>query len=170
MRTTVVPAQVTTVEDKIAGNFSLLQVMLLTAPIFGGSALFVVLPPFFTYALYKAILVGIAVAFCAVLAIRIKGKVLLSWLLILTRYYYRPRYYVYRKNDPYGREIVALIAPSITAAITDTLKKRTERAEAKPLSTTDLVAIEALVTDPNAHVHFKTNRKGELYVHLTETR
>ena len=42
MRTTVVPAQVTTVEDKIAGNLGLSQLLLLTLPVFGGSALFLV--------------------------------------------------------------------------------------------------------------------------------
>src|SRR6266702_3116458 len=111
MRTTTVPAQITTVEDKIAGELSLIQLLLLVAPIFGGAAIFVVLPPFFTSAPYKiVIIVCIAVLF-AMLAIRIKGKIVLTWLLILTRYNTRPRYYLFNKNDTHLRDIPKPEAP-----------------------------------------------------------
>ena len=104
MKTTIVPAQVTTVEDKIAGNIGMSQLLLLITPIFAGSILFVVLPPFFNYSAYKAVLIVIMALFCATLAIRIHGKILLYWVAVLVRYNSRPKYFVYNKNDNYLRD------------------------------------------------------------------
>jgi hypothetical protein len=74
MKITVVPAQVTTVEDKIMGSLSLSQLMILLLPVFIGAALFVILPPAMGSALYKYILIGILAVICMILSIRIKGK------------------------------------------------------------------------------------------------
>src|SRR5438045_2898426 len=104
MRTTIVPAQITTVEDKIAGNLGLSQIMLLIAPVFGGSSLFVIFPPFFNYAAYKVVLIAITALLCGMLAVRIKGKILLFWLIAVLRYNLRPAYYVFDKNSMHNRE------------------------------------------------------------------
>lgn len=168
MRTTIVPAQITTVEDKIAGRLGLSQLMLLIAPIFGGSIVFVILPPFFNYAVYKVVLIVCVASLCALLAIRIKGKILLSWMVTLLRYNTRPRYYVFSKNSTHTRDI----------ALTAVTEEATETVEAKPkmytplpqLSTAQLVEIEGLIANPDANLHVTTNKKGVLSVHLTEVK
>lgn len=167
MRTTIVPAQVTTVEDRIAGRLGLTQLLLLIMPIFGGSAIFVVLPPFFAYAVYKLVLITCVAVLCALLAIRIKGKILLFWAITLLRYNMRPRYYLFNKNTTHAREIV------LPADIEDEPSEETITEAAAPtrrisLTTAERVQIEDLLANPDANVHITTNKKGELRVHLTE--
>ncbi len=167
MRSTIVPAQITTVEDRIAGKLSLSQLLLLVSPIFGGSAVFVVLPPFFNYAVYKVVLIVCVAVISALLAIRIKGKILLFWGITLLHYNTRPKYYLFNKNSAHAREI------SITAAIDNTPQPETKTQKdvvkhLMHLSATERARIESLIADPAANVHFTTTKKGELRVHLTE--
>ncbi len=167
MRTTIVPAQVTTVEDRIAGKLGLSQLLLLITPIFGGSAIFVILPPFFTYAVYKVVLIVCVASLSALLAIRIKGKILLFWTITLLRYSTRPKYYLFNKNSAHTREIVP------AAEMNDEASEETARQSTLPLrkinlTTAERIQIEHLLTDPATNVHFTTNKKGELNVHLTE--
>jgi len=168
MRSTVVPAQITTVEDKIAGSLGLSQLILLTVPIFGGSALFVFLPPFFSYATYKVVLITAFAALCGLLAIRIKGKILLLWGVVLLRYNSRPRYYVFNKNDVHLRDIAPRVKEE--KAVEQAKPEKKLLPSLPQLSTAELVRIENIITNPQANLHFKTNRKGELYVHITEVR
>ena len=44
MRSTVIPAQITTVEDKIAGNFNLVQILLMMAPVLIATLLYTIIP------------------------------------------------------------------------------------------------------------------------------
>jgi hypothetical protein len=168
MRSTIVPAQVTTIEDRIAGNLGVSQLLLLTVPVFGGSALFVVLPPFFSYAVYKVVIIVCFAALCGLLAIRIKGRILLQWVIAIARYNSRPRYYVYDKNDSHMREDLPKVKQ-------EEVKEETEQKQPLPqhiaqLSTAELVKIEDVIANPQANLHFKTNRKGELSVHITEIK
>lgn len=168
MRSTIIPAQVTTVEDKIAGNLGVTQLLLLTAPIFGGSALFVVFPPFFGYAVYKVVLIVCLMVLSGMLAIRIKGRIVLHWLIILSGYMMRPKYYVFDKNDNYLRASDAPAAPDAVAAEE---APTTSRREALPLlAPAELVRLDGLIADPRAQLQFKTNRKGELSVYVTEVQ
>lgn len=168
MRSTVIPAQVTTVEDRIAGNLGVSQLLLLTVPVFAGSALFVILPPFFNYATYKVALIVCLAALCGVLAIRIKGRIVLDWIIAVTRYNTRPRYYVFDKNDTYLREkIKQNIAPEETEQ--QATVKSIVRSIPK-ISTSELVKIEELINNPQANLRFKTTRKGELRVHIKEVK
>ncbi len=56
MKTTIVPAQVISVEDIIAANLNLTQVVLLISPIFMSALVFLGLPPFMHIRVYKIIL------------------------------------------------------------------------------------------------------------------
>ena len=168
MRSTVVPAQITTVEDKIAGSLGLTQLILLTVPVFGGSALFVFLPPFFNYAVYKVVLITCFAALCALLAIRIKGRILLFWLIALLRYNLRPRYYVFNKNDTHLRETTQVIKERPATEPVQAEKKAFP--QSPQLSTAELVKIDSIISNPQANLHFKTNRKGELSVYITEVQ
>src|ERR1019366_4023701 len=104
MKVTVVPAQITTIEDRIAGNLSFSQLLLLAAPVFGGSALYIILPPTMHSAPYKLTVIAVLIFLCGLLAIRIKGKILLLWFVVLLRYNLRPRYYIFNKNCLAARE------------------------------------------------------------------
>ena len=46
MKMTVVPAQVTTVEDRIIGSLGFSQILLLVIPIFVSAGVFALVPPF----------------------------------------------------------------------------------------------------------------------------
>ena len=47
MKTAIVPAQVTTVEDKVAGNLNLTQLLLIASPVFVRGVIYAVFPPSF---------------------------------------------------------------------------------------------------------------------------
>jgi len=168
MRTTTVPAQITTVEDKIVGEISLVQLMLLVAPVFGGAGIFVVLPPFFGSAPYKIVVIVCLAVLFGMLAIRIKGKIVLMWLMIVLRYNARPRYYLFNKNDTVLRDIPKPEPPQKVAQAVEPEPKR--HSLLPRLSTAELVKIENILANPDAKLHFKTNRKGELSVHITEVQ
>ena len=75
MKMTVVPAQVTTVEDRIIGNLGFSQILLLIVPVFAAAGIFLLLPPFMGGALYKYVIMGIVALLFGLLSIRIKGKI-----------------------------------------------------------------------------------------------
>lgn len=169
MRSTIVPAQVTTLEDKIAGNLGLSQLLLLTMPIFGGSILFVGLPPFFSYATYKVVVIVCFAVLCGTLAIRIKGKILLTWAVVIARYNLRPRYYVFDRNSAHLRETDEEAKPEKTAE--EARPKQAVKPLLPQLTTPELAQVEQLIiANPDANLYLKTNRKGELSVHFTEVK
>ena len=80
MKQTVVPAQVTTVEDKIAGNISFTQMLLLVTPVFFGGLSFILLPPFLKYSPYKVAIWALIAVVLIQLGIRIRGRIFLDWI------------------------------------------------------------------------------------------
>lgn len=169
MRSTVVPAQITTVEDRISGSLGMSQILLLTVPIFGGCGLFIVLPPFFNYATYKVAVIAAFAAICGLLAIRIKGRILLVWLAVLFRYNLRPRYYVFSKNSTYLRETVAA---KRAVEHSEEIKKpeKTDHKKLPALSIPELVRVQAIVDDPTTNLRFSVTKKGKLRAHFTQSR
>lgn len=168
MKVTVVPAQVTTVEDRIAGNLGFSQLMLLTVPIFGGGLLFILLPPVMHNAPYKLVAIAILTFICWTSAIRIKGKILLFWLAIILKYNLRPGFYVFNKNSDASREQYRdLLVKEPTA---DKLKATAKQIVPSRLELADKVRTLNLINNPAAKVHFETNKKGKLYVRITEVK
>ena len=105
MRTTIIPAQITTVEDKIAGNLNLTQILILMVPVFITAVIFALIPPTIKLVGYKLILILFLAIICLILALRVKGRVLFNWLLILSQFKLRPKIFVFNKNDNYLREM-----------------------------------------------------------------
>jgi hypothetical protein len=105
MKNTVIPAQITTVEDKIAGNLNLTQIMLLMLPVFSGIVLYAMIIPQMKISMTKIILESIIFVISSVLAIRIKGKLIVNWLVVILKFNLRPKYYLFNKNDYYLREV-----------------------------------------------------------------
>jgi hypothetical protein len=166
MKTTMVPAQVTTVEDKIAGSMSMQQLMLLISPVFLGAAMYILLPPFMHFSLYKSVLFGlVAIVFC-LLAVRIKGNLILNWITIIGRYNGRSRYYVFNKNDLYLRSGAENISKQ------DRSKPKAEAIKLQPklphLPLPQMIQLQSALSDPRRKLNFKTDKKGGLNVYITE--
>ena len=106
MKTTVVPAQITTVEDRIAGNLTFIQIVLLIIALILSTASYAIIPPRMHLTALKLVLIAMQFAFFGGLAIRIKGKILADWLLVILRYTARPRMYVFTKNDLASRDVI----------------------------------------------------------------
>jgi hypothetical protein len=167
VKTSIVPAQITTVEDKVAGNLSLSQLLLLSAPVFAGSAIYIVLPPALSMPLYKTLVAGILAFGFGLLAIRIKGRILLLWVITVGRYCLRPRYFVFDKNSTHLRPQPKRAELSPEHQTDDA--EEPEVFMPPQLSTREAVLLERILTDPKARLHFKTDRKGGLSVRITET-
>lgn len=100
MKTVVVPAQITTVEDKIAGNLTLPQIVLLVFSLVVGAGIYAAIFPKLHFNAVKIVLIGMEFSFFGGLALRYNGKILGEWLVIYLRFRSRPRRYIYTKNDP----------------------------------------------------------------------
>jgi len=98
MRTTVIPAQITTVEDTIAGNLTFNQIILLMMPVFLAMAIYVLMPQRMSFSLYKIPIMIIIFLIFTLLATRYKGRMVAQWLVVLLVYSLRPHIYVYDKN------------------------------------------------------------------------
>lgn len=167
MKVTVVPAQVTTVEDRITGNLSVSQIVLFAIPVFGGSLLYAALPPVMEFHLYKLIVIGIVALLAGLLAIRIKGKIVLMWALVLLRYHSRPRLYLFNKNTSAYREDYP--EPPKEAEAKTTIKDHIPMTLPK-LGVKEKAYIYATLDDPISRLRFETTKKGGLHVRITETQ
>lgn len=166
MKTTIVPAQITTVEDKVAGNLSFTQLILLIIPVFICGAIFTFIPPMLDFTLLKAVAVGSIAMLFVILAVRLKGRLILEWIVVRTRYNHRPRYYVFNKNDPSGRSAKQPVAEPEPA------EKPTRKPDFEPAVSIDdeqLARYEAAERDPNTNIRFETTRKGGLRVSIRKT-
>jgi hypothetical protein len=166
MKVAVVPAQVTTVEDRIAGNLSMSQMMLLAIPVFGGSALFAALPPFMGGSPYKYVLLGMLALIACGLAIRIRGKIILFWMLLIVRYSLRPTYYLYDKHTLVSREVLEPIKQHSKEHVVRT--KKPHNTKLPNMSITDATHLMGIIENPAAKLRFAINKKGALYVRITE--
>lgn len=169
MRTTIVPAQITTVEDKIAGNLTLTQIFLLLTPIFFGSIIYLIFPPQLHFAIYKLPIIAFVFLVCCTLAIRIKGKVIIQWLVILLRYNNRPRYFVANKNDTYQRDILFEIPQETETLQQAKVKQEAERILISPkISLADRVKLEHVL--PLANMRILFGKKGGMHLVLTQVK
>lgn len=165
MKVTVVPAQVTTVEDKIMGSLGLSQLLLLIAPVFIGGGCYIFLPPFSDFHPYKYLLVGVLAVLCILLAIRIKGKLVASWIVVLLRYNLRPRLYVFNKNTAMFREQYEDVTPTEE---TTTKKEMETNYHIPKLDFHTAAKVRDLIDNPERRLRFESTKKGGLYVRLTE--
>lgn len=157
MRTTIIPAQITTVEDKIAGSLNFTQILLLMIPVLWGTLVYAIFIPAMKLAPYKISLVLLVSAITIILAIRIKDKIIAEWIGVLLRYKLRPKFYIFNKNDVTER-LVDLPYEPITnhkKAVAKTTKRIT-----KELSIKDLIKFEQAMESKNLAVSFRYGRKS----------
>ena len=164
MRTQVIPAQITTVEDKIAGSLNLTQITLLIFPAFWTIIVYALFIPRFHLSIYKLPLVILVLLVCLALSVRIKGRVVINWLVTILRYNLRPKYYVFNKNDSFLR---TLDLPDFEKKRRTLTKKTTSKEKTKivsPVSIGNLVKLEGLFANPKYSFSFKSAKKGGLDV------
>jgi hypothetical protein len=168
MKQTVVPAQVTTVEDRIVGNLGISQMVLLSMPVLAAGIVFTVLPPALHVALYKLLFLVPFAALCAALSIRIKGKIVLFWIIVRVRYNLRPQYYVFNKNTVASRQLYdGVKATNLPREEPEKSKPNSQRST---LTTAEIIRTFAAMDNPAAKLAFTTDKKGKLHVRITEVK
>lgn len=166
MKMTVVPAQVTTVEDRIIGNLGFSQILLLIVPVFASAGIFTLLPPFMGSAIYKYVVMGVVAMIFCILAIRIKGKIVAFWLVTILRYNLRPKYYLFNKNVTTLRENHPIRKEQQEPE--KTAPKAIKKVARHQLDIPATAKVLATLENPAAKVRFETGKKGNLHVRLTE--
>ncbi len=158
MKTTVIPAQITTVEDKIAGNLNLTQIILLLSSLFVGTFVYTVLPNKMQFTAYKIPFIIFEFVLFAGLAIRIKGRIVLQWLIVLIRYRMRPRIYVFNKNELYLRDIEKRGKKSAKDALSLSKQKPKGKRESKKAPSEILTPL----SEKQKKFGYKLGKKGKL--------
>ena len=78
MRISIVPAEMTSIQDKIIGDLNMNQVILLSTPLIFTILVYLFIPPFSKLSLLKMIVCSISIISLAILSIKIDGKILLE--------------------------------------------------------------------------------------------
>jgi len=169
MRISIVPAQITTVEDKIAGNVSVQQAMLLGIPILFGFIIALIFPPSGQFVAYKIGIVITLFIICGSLAIRIKDRIVAQWLKLFAVYCARPLYYIYDKNSSYLRtsEIAEVAVQEETKEAQSSTKQTFVQNNISPK---EFVRLEQFAMDARAGIKYEVGKKGELNVRVTEVK
>lgn len=165
MRTRVIPAQITTVEDKIAGSLNLTQILLLMIPVFWTTIVYAFFIPQMHLAWYKIPLVLLVLFICLTLSLRIKGQVVFNWLLVFLRFNSRAKYYTFNKNDSYLRTLDLPVFPKQSNYLLDKAKSKKKAISVLPnLGLKEISQLERLIQNPSLNLSFKTGKKGGLNV------
>lgn len=159
MRTTIIPAQITTVEDKIAGSLNMTQIMILMVPVLWTAIVYIIFLPVMKLAPYKFALVFLSLVICLTLALRIKDKIVAQWLGVLFQYRLRPKYYLFNKNNLTNRELVIPELPVEYAPAKKIAKKYTQTNDID-LAMSDLVKLEQLVASGKVALRYQFNKKA----------
>lgn len=163
MRSQVIPAQITTVEDKIAGNLSLSQIMLLLSPVLIATFIYAFLPPTMMLVWYKLALALFFAIICITLSVRVKGRIIASWLVVLLRYNARPKYFVYNKNSITHREIIKHELLPV-AEIEEELDENINSVHNTSPSIKDILQLNHILDTTNFSLTYRAGKKGGLNV------
>lgn len=165
MRTRVIPAQITTVEDKIVGSLNLMQMIILMAPVFFTTFIYALMPPSMNFVTYKLTISAVSFILCLILAMRIKGKVVVDWLSILLRYNSRSKYYIYNKNEAHLRYMyIPTLQKEKVIEKSSTKAKKSVKNEPIKERVKNLVTLENIISGQDVAFRYKVNKKGGLHV------
>jgi len=171
MRVSVVPAQVTTVEDRIIGCLGFMQILILVSAILCGAGVFVMLPPMMGEAWYKYGIIAAVLTVGSILSIRVRGVVLAHWVSIIVRYNQRPMYYVadknttaYRQRDKDKDKDNQAHMPLHAHASSGTASRH----QPVHLDVSARAKARAVIDDPAAHIRIATDTKGGVHVRITQ--
>jgi len=154
MRTTIIPAQITTVEDKVAGSLNMTQVLILMTPILWTAIVYILLMPSMKLTSIKLVLIIISTTISGILALRIKDKIVAEWLGVLLKYRLRPKYWLYNKNDVTNRTIDVPDIPDIALVSKKESKKNVNKHKTE-INISDLVRFEQLIDSGKVAVRYQ---------------
>lgn len=168
MKTTVVPAQITTVEDRITGSLTLPQIVLLVMSMVIGALIYAVVMPKMHIGSIKLTLIIIEFIFFGGLALRFNGKIVGEWLVIYLRYNSRPRRYIFTRNDTTHRQVIVekMIKTKTNEQTQDNEIKKTD----KPLTLLEELHIGKIFDNSDISISFKPSKKGGLDVQLKKAK
>lgn len=162
MKTTVIPAQITSVEDKIAGNLSFIQILLFLGALFVSTVLYLIFPPQFKFSPLKLALIGTGTVVLLILAVRIKEKIILEWIRIIATYSLRGKYFVFNKNDETLRNVVFYTKQKKEMAV---VKQINEDLRKESVAVSDVLALQRIIGNRNVRFAFK--KKGGMHVSVS---
>lgn len=162
---TVVPAQITTVEDKLSGNFTVRQFAILMMPAIISMSVVLVAPPYSSMTWYKWLIIAVVSLLLVPLIIRVKGKIILDWVGIYARYLTRPKYYVYDKNTTYLRDTLT-VETKVKSEVK--IEQQRDLFKVKHLSEAEKNRLLGLLEDGKIQLQYRVNRKGQIDVIATE--
>jgi len=168
MRQTIVPAQITTVEDRIFGNISFQQLGLLLAPVLCGILIFALLPPVVHFTPYKLLIILVLAIIFWTAAIRFYDKLLIYWVVLIYQYKNRPQIFCSRCERRHLRRSVRTERTKPVEAITPKVEKKTIAVPEVALH--DAIRIRELMNDPRASLRFMKNKRGELHAIINEIK
>ena len=157
MKTSVVPAQFTTLEDVIAANLTLTQMILLALPLLVSALVFAGLPPQMHLSVYKITLTLVISLPLLILAVRLRGQVLFKWALILIAYLTRARVYLLSTSPNCACMANDIKTPIDTAHIPSTIRLPNKP---RPIEPRKILALEEELK--SRRVQFVLNNKGQL--------
>jgi hypothetical protein len=158
MRTTIIPAQITTVEDKIAGSLNMSQILILMTPVLWTALVYIVFFPTMKLVPYKLLLILAAAVICFTLALRIKDKIVAEWLRVLVRYRLRPKKYLFNKNDLTDRIVDVPTLPLEHTVAKKQIQKATQT-KASGIELFDLVKLEHLIDSGKIALRYEFSKK-----------
>lgn len=94
MKSSIVPAQVTSHEDTITANLTLTQIILLIIPVFICTLVLSTIPPFMHLTLVKLIIALFISLPFLILSLRINGTLVLALFKLRVSFYSRPHLYL----------------------------------------------------------------------------
>ncbi len=153
MRTTIIPAQITTVEDKVAGSLNMTQVLILMTPILWTAIVYILLMPSMKLTSLKLVLIIISTTISGILALRIKDKIVAEWLGVLLKYRLRPKYWLYNKNDITNRIVDIPDIPNIVLVPRKSSRKVINKQKTE-INIADLVRFEQLIDSGKVAVSY----------------
>jgi hypothetical protein len=118
--------------------------------------------------LFKIILISVFAAICSIMAIRIKGKIVLLWLVVLLRYYARPRIHVLNKNTAMYREDYPPV-PDIQLEAALPAEETTKHAFL-PLGDGEKAYLLETLNEPMNHLRIELTKKGGFNVRISEAK
>ena len=154
MRTTIIPAQITTVEDKVAGSLNMTQVLILMTPILWTAIVYILLMPSMKLTSLKLVLIIISTTISGILALRIKDKIVAEWLGVLLKYRLRPKYWLYNKNDITNRTVDVPDIPDIALEPRKSSKQVASKRRTE-INISDLVRFEQLIESGKVAVRYQ---------------
>ena len=157
MRTTIIPAQITTVEDKIAGSLNMTQILILMFPVLWTAIVYLLFYPAMKLTIYKLPLILLVTLVCVILILRIKEKIIAEWLGVLLKFRLRPKYYLFNKNDLTNRTVDIPDLPIEFVTAKKTVKEFV-KAKTTDIKLADLIKLENFISSGKV-VRYQFNKK-----------